>query len=394
MILAKSAGVLLAAVLASAAVGASAATPYDIDVILPMSGFGAFLGKGEIGSLNMVEKIINTEGGINGQPVHFTVHDDQSNPQVAVQLANTLIAKAPAVLLGPSLTATCNALGPLMASGPVMYCLSPGIHPKAASFVYSASISTFDLQRVLLRYFRLRGWTRLALITSTDASGQDGERGLERVAAMPENAGVKFVTKVHFNPGDVSLAAQMAMIHAANPQALIVWSTGSAVAAVFQGLVQAGIDIPVATTDGNMTHAQMNQYARFLPKHLFIPAAVWAPHDQNRVKLDPKVDQAINTYYASLKSVGLQPDQPSSQIWDTASIIVNALRHLGAKASAAKLREYLANLQGYAGICGIYDFKKTPQRGVDEANTLITEWSPTAKNWLAVSQPRGVPLAN
>src|SRR5690242_11203008 len=123
---------LLGAVAGALGFGASlagAADPYKIDVITSLTGGASFLGKGEQQAMQLLEKSVNKSGGINGQPVEFTFYDDQSSPQVAVQLGSQLKAKNPAVILGPSIVAMCNAAGPLMKDGPVMYCLSPGIHP-------------------------------------------------------------------------------------------------------------------------------------------------------------------------------------------------------------------------------------------------------------------------
>ena len=39
--------------------------------------------------------------------------------------------------------------------------------------IFTSSVSTFDQARALVRYFRMKGWTRLALATSTDATGQE-----------------------------------------------------------------------------------------------------------------------------------------------------------------------------------------------------------------------------
>jgi hypothetical protein len=84
-------------------------------------------------------------GGIAGRPVKFIYHDDQSNPQTAVQLATQVVAGRPAVVLGSSLVASCRAVGPLMQNGPVNYCFSPGFHPDPGGYVFSSSISTLDL---------------------------------------------------------------------------------------------------------------------------------------------------------------------------------------------------------------------------------------------------------
>ena len=62
-------------------------------MILPLTGGGAFLGKAEQQALQQYEKVVNAGGGIHGKPLKFVFNDDQSSPQVAVQLANQV--KAP-----------------------------------------------------------------------------------------------------------------------------------------------------------------------------------------------------------------------------------------------------------------------------------------------------------
>src|SRR5215475_14672996 len=133
---------LAASLLALAPVGARAADPYKIHAILPLTGGAAFLGKGEQQALQLFEKLINQEGGINGQPLEFVYHDDQTSPQVTVQTANSILPEKPAVLLGSSIVAMCSAIAPLLKEGPFDYCLSPGVHPANGSYQYSTSTDT------------------------------------------------------------------------------------------------------------------------------------------------------------------------------------------------------------------------------------------------------------
>ena len=82
-----------------------AADPFNIDVVLPLTGPAAFLGKAEQLSLQQAEKILAKGDGIGGRPIKFVFHDDQSNPQTAVQLANQIVAAKPAVVLGSAVVA-------------------------------------------------------------------------------------------------------------------------------------------------------------------------------------------------------------------------------------------------------------------------------------------------
>jgi branched-chain amino acid transport system substrate-binding protein len=375
---------------ASLCAPAFAADPYKIDVITSLTGGASFLGKGEQQSLEFLKKSVNKSGGINGRDLNFVYYDDQSSPQTAVQLATQIMASNPPVILGPSIVAMCNAAGALMKNGPVMYCLSPGIHPAKGSFVFTSSASTYDLAKALMRYFRTKGWTNIAVMTSSDASGQDAERGLNEAAAMAENGTIKIVARAHFNITDVSVAAQIENVKAAKPQAFIAWSTGAPIATIFKGIVQAGLDVPTATTDGNMTYAQMKNYADFLPRQLYIASAQWAAYGMPGI--DAKVAKAQGAFYEEYAAAGLKPDLPASIAWNTGLIVVDALRTLGPNVTAVQLRDYLQNLKGFAAIDGVHDFGASPQRGLDLSHVVVTHWDPAKGTWVPLSKPGGEPL--
>lgn len=368
---------------------AVAAEPYDLRVILPMTGSVAFLGQAEHDALALAEKVVNSHGGIDGRPLRFQFRDDQSSPQTAVQLAAEAVAAKPAAIIGSSLVGICNAMGPLMKNGPVMYCLSPGIHPESGSYVFTSNVSTIDLAIVLVRYFRLTGLMRIALMTSTDASGQDAERGFRDTFARPENQAIRLVEDIQFNPADTSVTAQIERIKAAKPEALIVWTTGAPIATVFKAIVQSGLDIPIATTSGNMTYAQMHQYKDFLPKTLYLPTAMWPEHDPSLV-LPAAVETAQAEYFAAFKAAGLSPDIGANLAWDPAMIVVEALRKLGPGATAPQVRDHIAHLKGFAAVSGIYDFEKVPQRGLDEQDCVVSRWDPARDTWRIVSKPGGL----
>lgn len=386
-------GIAVAAcVSALSAISAQAAEPYKINVILPLTGGAAFLGKGEQQALQLLQTTVNKDSGIDGQPLEFVFHDDQSNPQITVQITNGILAEKPAVMLGSSIVAMCNAEAPLLKNGPFDYCLSPGVHPAAGSYQYSSSADTHALIEALVRYFRMTGKNRIAFMTSTDASGQDAEHGFNDVLKLPENSTIKVVERQHFNPKDVSVSAQIERIKAANPQALIAWSTGAPIATVFKAVLQAGLSVPVGTTNGNQTYAQMQQYKSFLPQELYIPTSVFLPH-AGMFKLDSRVEEQQEKFHAAFKAAHLKPDTMSMLAWDPASIVVQALRKLGAKATASQIRDYINSQTSLAGINGIYDFKAVPQRGLTVKNALVSRWDPHADTWLVVSQPTGTPLA-
>jgi branched-chain amino acid transport system substrate-binding protein len=383
---------LLVAATALATTAHAADQTYDIQVIQSLTGGGSFLGLQEQQALQLQEKVVNKAGGIHGKKLHFVFHDDQSSPQLAVQLANDVIALNPPVLLGSTLVAACNAMSALMKNGPVMYCFSAGVHPPDGSYSFTAGASTHDQAAAMVRFFRSKGWTRLALITSSDATGQDADKGFDELLALPENKDITVVAHPHFNISDVSVSAQIETIKEANPQAVIGWSTGSPIATVFRGMIQAGLDVPVGTTGGNMTYAQMNQFAGFLPKELYLPSSLWSIGQDTRITLDEATAAKQKAFYAAYAEAGAKPDEGSVLGWDPGTIIIDALNKLPENVTAAQLHDYMIHLKGDAGINGIYDYEKSPQRGLSLENTIVTRWLPDQQRWQPVTKPTGIPL--
>jgi branched-chain amino acid transport system substrate-binding protein len=252
---------LLASVGFGRAVGL-AADPVEVPVVISQTGQGAFLGAQLRQGMELAEALTNKMGGIGGRPLKLVFYDDQTSPQVAIQLFNGFAAKHASVVLGPAFTAPCLAAAQIVLSnGPVELCSSPALHPAHGSYLFSMTPGVNDYIGVTVRYFRLHGWNRIGLITSADATGQDVERNLTAVLNLPENHDLKLVESDRFALGDINVAAQMARLRTANCDAIIAWTTGAPWGTLLHGINDAGLTVPIAGSPGDMVNGQMEQYA-------------------------------------------------------------------------------------------------------------------------------------
>lgn len=379
--------VALTVLLVAPSIARGALEPYDIDVILPISGPGAYVGSTHQKALTALEGVVNKDGGIKGRPVHFIFHDDQTNPQISVQLANQVIAKKPAVVLGSSLGALCKATQPLFTSGPVDYCVSPVIYPEKGGYVFSASASGVDFILASIRFLRGKGLKRIATLNTTDASGQIADNDIANILKLPENRDVTLVASEHFNPSDISAKAQVAKIKSANPQALIVWAPGTPFGTALHAIADDGLEIPVLTTSANMIVNQMKSYAGFTPKNVYFQGLSYVAGVARSKDTKP-----MQVFTAALKANGIPQDFQSGIAWDPAMIVIDALRHLKPNATAAALHEYLENLNTYVGIAGVYNFRDGNQRGLTVDDVLIMRWNGEKSDFVSASRFGGFPL--
>jgi branched-chain amino acid transport system substrate-binding protein len=381
---------LAAAVLGALTPAARAAEPYEINVILSLTGPLAFIGNTQVQSLKALGGYLNKNGGINGRPVSFVFSDDQSMPTVSLQLAQGLIAKHVPIIMGPSGPDTCAAITPVVAqNGPVLYCLANAGHPPIGSYVFLTLVPAEAMMGAVVRYLHGLGLNKIAYIVSTDASGQDAERAFIGAAAESENKAIQIVSRQHFATTDLSVAAQMAEIKAANPDAVIAWSAGTPAGTLFHGLRDAGIDLPTVTSPGNLNAAFFKQFGSITPKNLYFAGMPYYGLD---TLTNPATKAANATMINVLAGVGARPDQIEISAWDPAMMLVNGLRKFGADATAAQLRSYLVNLKGWVGVNGPYDFPTLPQRGLGQNSVVVVRWDPDKNGAAAVSKLGGAPL--
>jgi branched-chain amino acid transport system substrate-binding protein len=366
----------------------AADAPYDINVILSTTGPAAVAGVPLSTGMKVLEEMVNAGGGIKGRPIRFVVNDDQSLPQVAVQLVNGMIAQKAPVIVGPMTTASCGAVDALIEKGgPVSYCVSPYIAPAAGSFQFSGGPDPADAAAAAIRFFRLRGMTRFAMLNATDASGIALDKAFDQAFQLPENKSLTVVAHQHFSPADTSAAAQISQIKAANPQVLITWMVGAPFATVVRGTHDGGLDIPVMTNAANMSVRYMMQLAALLPKEVDFAAYPSYP----QVPVNAAVASVQAAEMRAFEADHLKAEGTGTGAWDIGLLVVDALRHLPANPTGEQVRAYISGVSGWAASGGVYDFRKFPQRGVGQNGSIVARWDAASGTFLAASKPGGEP---
>jgi len=184
----------------------------------------------------------------------------------------------------------------------------------------------------------------------------------------------------------MSVAAQLARIKAARPDILLAFATGSPFPTMMRAINDAGLDVPVYTSGGNLIPGLLKQFTPILPKNLFFNGSrglIPDPTAAGRMK-KPQDD-----YFAALKKEGVPSDYSLLGVWDPGMIVVDALRKVGPDASAAQIHEYLTHLKGWVGIQGTYDFTGGNQRGISADANAIFRWNSGTLEIEQVAPPPG-----
>jgi branched-chain amino acid transport system substrate-binding protein len=372
----------------------SGGSTYTIHAIISQTGSAAFLGVEQKAALQALAKHVNATGGIDGKKLAFAVSDNQSTAATSVSLASPLLSQSPVLLVG-SVTTTDKPVDQLATSGgPVIYDLSPGDHPKLGGYVYSTSNSTVNQTKAFVNFVKTKGWTRVAAITSTDSSGQDGWANIQKAVSASGGA-VKVVNHQTFDPTDVSVTTQLSKIKASNPQALFIWTTGTPLTTVLKGMQTLGLSsLPTMTTNGNASLKELDSLSGDLPAQLYFPGA---PFMVGPAHLTGQTKTQVQAFDSAIKASGqAAPDEGDALAWDPGLILVSALRKLGTGATAKQIQSYISSLTSYPGIDGTYNFKASQpdNRGLTIQDVYITEWNKASHTWTESSGPAGEALGS
>jgi branched-chain amino acid transport system substrate-binding protein len=370
--------------------GSSSGSGSTIHVIVSETGAASFLGTEEAAAFNALAKHVNATGGIDGHKLAFAISDNQSTASTSVSLASPLVSQAPVLMVG-SITATDKPVDDLAtSSGPVVYDLSPGDHPAPGSYVYSSSNSTTNQTQAFINFAQSKGWKKVAVINSTDSSGQDGWTNIQKAVANSHGA-VTVTDHESFDPTAVTVTTQLAKIKATNPQAILIWTTGTPLGTVLSGMQQLGMEsLPTMTTNGNASTSQLGQMTSKLPAQLYFPGAPFMAGVQN---LTGETKTQVQTFDTAMAAAGHKvPDEGNALAWDPGLILVSALKKLGLSATASQIHQYIDSLTDFAGINGTYNFtdKSIPDnRGLTISSVYIAQWDKAQGDWTAASGPAG-----
>jgi branched-chain amino acid transport system substrate-binding protein len=275
--------------------------------------------------------------------------------------------------------------------GPVLYCLTPAVVPAAGSYVFAVNAPSAFEEQTALRFLRERGLTRMAFITSTDASGAEADANVALALRLPENHALVDVAHEHFNPGDLTVTGQVERVKAANPQAILIYGSPVVLGTALHSIHDAGLELPVVVSQSLMSFNSMDQLASYLPQELDFASSFW---DASSTLPPGPQRKQLDDVSALFRASSIPLDFYEILPWDASMIVADALRATGPAASASDIRKQIAGIHDYWGVDGAYDFRTGDQRGLGFSDVMMYEWVKDRRTWRPISLGAGAPLAH
>ncbi len=350
---------------------AEAAEAYKIGAVFSITGPASFLGEPEKKTAEMIVEEVNKKGGINGHPLQLVVYDDESDATKCNLAVKKLIKKDEVpVIIGPSTSGNSMAVVSVAeeAKIPLISCAASHkiVTPiESRKWVFKVAGSDSHVVEKLFEYMKKKSIQKIAVMSPSDGFGGSGREEILRLAPL---SGMTVVADERYGPQDTDLTAQLTKIRAAQPQAIINWSTGPTQILAVKNWRDLGMDsIPLYQSHGFGSRKNIQLAGPASEGVLLALARV------NVGPLLPDTDPQKKVIMEYTKAYEERYKEPISSFgghaWDSMHLAMAALQSVGA--NAEKIRDFIENTQGFVGQHGIFSFSAQDHNGLGKDDLVM-----------------------
>ncbi|GAC1584596.1 MAG: ABC transporter substrate-binding protein [Candidatus Elarobacter sp.] len=366
-------GLLLAASATPPGAAGAANEPYLIGATVSESGPGSSLGRPEADSMQMAVDEINKAGGVNGHPLQITILDDESNATTAVNNVRKLLDQHPVAILGSSLTQTSLAMVPIVTQAQIPM-ISFGSSAQVVTpvsdrhWIFKMPITDFHVAQTMQEYMKKYKWTKVAVIYRND---DYGKTGLSHFQDAGKKAGFEVIDAEPIAATASDATTQLTHIKAANPQAIVAWTTLPSANVIIKGIRELGLQVPILYSDGAATGVFVKQAGPALDGAYIASTKInvadsLGPNDPQKKILSHYIDAFVKGY---------PKDAPVSIFggfgYDGVYVLAEALK-LAKSTDHDKVRDALEHV-AYTGVSGTFRMSAGDHNGLSTFSILVTK---------------------
>jgi branched-chain amino acid transport system substrate-binding protein len=337
-----------------------------LGAIVPSSGPFAEWGRANTVTLQLLEKQVNDDGGINGAKLHIVILDDATKPAQATNNLRKLSGDDHVLAVAGPLTSSAAEVTFPVANEMKTVATSqasskPGVAKLNRPWAFRNTIDEGVLGRTAVPYFKKTfNIKTVAIIFDAKDATAAAVGGRIMPALMKENEiEVVNTDPLSFNTGDLDVSAQVTKMKALNPDGVVVSADYSQAVTVLREMKRQGMIKPVVGSTQLISSAILKA-APEIP--VIAPATFYAT-----MKGDKPEKFVAELQPLLRKTAGLPPEiEPSmydANIYEIASIYIAAIKASGATgkpedldADRTRIRDYMAKLEGFPGLGGPIGF--------------------------------------
>lgn len=305
-----------------------------------VSGSAAATVKESMRGAQLYFDAVNARGGVNGQKVEVLTLDDQFDPKLTLANARTLIQEkgALALFMTRGTPHTAGILPLLDEFGVPLVGPSTGamvLHQPVQKHIFNVRAPYQREVKKAISHLATLGVQRIGVVHVDDTFGADALAGA--LAGFEENKlQALFIEKFDRAKPDFSASAPRVAQH--NPQAVLIFGTGSAVVDGIKAMRAAGVTAQILTLSNNASGGfvkALGEQSRGVVVTQVFPS--------ERAVTYPLVREA--TTLASAAKIALTPAMVEG--FTNAKVLVEGLRRAGPNPTRARLHEALESFKKF-----------------------------------------------
>lgn len=336
------------------AVSSGAKNAAKIGFTAALTGGAAAYGKSEEEGVRLAVEEINKKGDF---PIDLLVEDTKAVPADSMNATKKLIQEKVSLIIGPMTSNEAKAAGPIIQNAKVpsleISVTAENITDIGDCIFRNSVPESKNIPQTVKKTHKLLGYKTAAILYAHD--NEQHVTAQKYFQKTMEEEEVQVIDVETFGSKDSEYSAQLTNIQHKAPDVIVVCSYYQEGSRILKKMREMGMDQPVLGDNGFVS-PELGKMAGAAADNVYV-SSMWSAD-----RKDEKVQKFVENY---TKAYGRAPDQFAASAYDGVYMAMDAMQRAGTTTDHKKIRDALAQMKDFKGVCGTFSFDEKRDPVVD-----------------------------
>lgn len=336
------------------AVSSGAKNAAKIGFTAALTGGAAAYGRSEEEGVRLAVEEINKKGDF---PIDLLVEDTKAVPADSMNATKKLIQEKVSLIIGPMTSNEAKAAGPIIQNAKVpsleISVTAENITDIGDCIFRNSVPESKNIPQTVKKTHKLLGYKTAAILYAHD--NEQHVTAQKYFQKTMEEEGVQVIDVETFGSKDSEYSAQLTNIQHKAPDVIVVCSYYQEGSRILKKMREMGMDQPVLGDNGFVS-PELGKMAGAAADNVYV-SSMWSAD-----RKDEKVQKFVENY---TKAYGRAPDQFAASAYDGVYMAMDAMQRAGTTTDHKKIRDALAQMKDFKGVCGTFSFDEKRDPVVD-----------------------------
>ena len=336
------------------AVSSGAKNAAKIGFTAALTGGAAAYGKSEEEGVRLAVEEINKKGDF---PIDLLVEDTKAVPADSMNATKKLIQEKVSMIIGPMTSNEAKAAGPIIQNAKVpsleISVTAENITDIGDCIFRNSVPESKNIPQTVKKTHKFLGYKTAAILYAHD--NEQHVTAQKYFQKTMEEEGVQVIDVETFGSKDSEYSAQLTNIQHKAPDVIVVCSYYQEGSRILKKMREMGMDQPVLGDNGFVS-PELGKMAGAAADNVYV-SSMWSAD-----RKDEKVQKFVENY---TKAYGRAPDQFAASAYDGVYMAMDAMQRAGTTTDHKKIRDALAQMKDFKGVCGTFSFDEKRDPVVD-----------------------------